>query len=86
MLFAQPHQSILVKPWRMGAALALLLAVAGCGQKGALYIPQTPVAAQRATLPQTVFGGSKGAAAPAAAASAPVTVPPPVLPDIPDMQ
>ena len=45
--------------------MALLLAVAGCGQKGALYIPQTPVAAQRATLPQTVFGGSKGAAAPA---------------------
>lgn len=33
--------------------------LAGCGQKGDLYIPDTPPAAQRATLPQTIFGGSK---------------------------
>ena len=80
MSFALQHRSILVT----GAALALLAGLAGCGQKGPLYIPQTPAAAQRATLPQTVWGG--GTTAPSAAASAPVTPPPPVLPDVPDIQ
>ena len=80
MSFALQHRSILVT----GAALALLVGLAGCGQKGPLYIPQTPAAAQRATLPQTVWGG--GTTAPSAAASAPVTPPPPVLPDVPDIQ
>lgn len=80
MSFALQHRSILVT----GAALALLAGLAGCGQKGPLYIPQTPAAAQRATLPQTVWGG--GTAAPSVAASAPITPPPPVLPDVPDIQ
>ena len=82
MSSARLHRTILIS----GAALALgplLLTLAGCGQKGPLYIPQTPAAAQRATLPQTVWGGST---APSAAASAPVTPPPPVLPDVPDIQ
>ena len=80
MSFALQHRSILVT----GAALALLAGLAGCGQKGPLYLPQPPAAAQRATLPQTVWGG--GTTAPSAAASAPVTPPPPVLPDVPDIQ
>ncbi|MDO5625197.1 MAG: lipoprotein [Pseudomonadota bacterium] len=56
-----------------GTALALL---AACGQRGPLYIPDTPAAAQRATLPQTIYGGSGG---PSAKASAPL--PQPALPD-----
>jgi len=39
--------------------LLLATALAGCGQKGPLFIPDTPAAAQRATLPQTIFGGGK---------------------------
>ena len=80
MSFALQHRSILVT----GAALALLAALAGCGGKGPLYIPQTPAAAQRGTLPQTVWGG--GTTAPSVAASAPILPPPPVLPDVPDIQ
>lgn len=38
-------------------ALVACLLLAGCGQRGPLYIPDTPAAAQRATLPQAVFGG-----------------------------
>lgn len=38
-------------------ALAACLLLTGCGQRGPLYIPDTPAAAQRATLPQAVFGG-----------------------------
>lgn len=59
----------------LGLVAALL---AGCGQKGALFIPTEPAAAQRATLPQTLRLG-----APAASASAPLpampasAVPPP---------
>lgn len=63
------------------AALTLAVAAAGCGQKGPLYIPDTPAAAQRATLPQTVIGGA-GAAAPARSGSAT----PSALPNVPDMQ
>ncbi|MGK6309999.1 LPS translocon maturation chaperone LptM [Variovorax sp. DT-64] len=58
------------------------VALAGCGQKGALYLPTEPAAANRATLPGLLLPGSgsadraaspgTGAApAPAAASSAP---------------
>jgi predicted small lipoprotein YifL len=68
MLFALPHRSILVT----GAALLLCTGFSACGQKGPLYLPQTPASVGRATLPQTVFGGSSAkASAPVAAASAP---------------
>jgi predicted small lipoprotein YifL len=30
------------------------VAAAGCGQKGALYLPTEPAAAQRATLPEVL--------------------------------
>ena len=78
MSFLPPHRAILVS----ALALALATLVAACGQKGPLYLPDTPAAAQRATLPQTVFGGS-GKAAPAPSASAPL---PPALPNLPDIQ
>lgn len=58
-------------------------ALNACGQKGPLFIPSTPAAAQRATLPQTVFGGTAAPAAPASAT--PAAVPPP-LPNLPEIQ
>ncbi|MDN4588940.1 hypothetical protein DBA29_10585 [Xenophilus aerolatus] len=36
------------------ACLAGLLSLAACGQRGPLYLPTEPAAAQRATLPQIV--------------------------------
>jgi predicted small lipoprotein YifL len=36
------------------AALCGLAVLAGCGQKGGLYLPTDPAARNRATLPQTV--------------------------------
>ncbi|WP_162578922.1 LPS translocon maturation chaperone LptM [Variovorax sp. PBS-H4] len=60
------------------------VALAGCGQKGALYLPTEPAATNRATLPGLLIPNSRNAdstaspatgaaAAPAAASSAPVT-------------
>jgi len=57
------------------------IALVGCGQKGALYLPTAPEAKGRATLPQTVRPGfgdgatpaANPASAPAAAASAAAT-------------
>ncbi|MFT3779527.1 MAG: hypothetical protein QM772_14870 [Ottowia sp.] len=52
-----------------------------------MTIPDTPAAQQRATLPQTVFGGARAPAPPASAASAPPRpVPVPALPNVPDIQ
>ncbi|HMN55778.1 MAG TPA: lipoprotein [Ottowia sp.] len=59
-------------------------ALSACGQKGPLFIPSTPAAAQRATLPQTVFGGTAArGGAPASATRAAV---PPPLPNLPEIQ
>lgn len=63
--------------------LAAILLLAACGQKGALFIPNTPAAAQRATLPQTVLGGAS--AAPATPTDLPPVAPPP-LPNLPDAE
>lgn len=46
--------------------------LAGCGQRGPLYLPTEPAAANRATLPETLLPGSRaprGNAAPAPAAA-----------------
>ncbi|MBP7452694.1 MAG: lipoprotein [Ottowia sp.] len=81
------------RSWALAAASVTLLTA--CGQRGPLYIPQTPAAAQRATLPQTVWGGggatpaSPAASAASAAASAAVPAyrpPPQMLPDLPDIE
>jgi len=49
---AMPRPTALIP----GLLLASLLAtgLTGCGQKGPLFIPATPAAAQRATLPQII--------------------------------
>ncbi|RYF61389.1 MAG: hypothetical protein EOO27_02250 [Comamonadaceae bacterium] len=39
------------------AALSALALLGACGQRGPLYMPTDPAAAQRATLPQTVVPG-----------------------------
>lgn len=52
-----------------GCALAVVLE--GCGQTGPLYIPNTPQAAQRATLPQTLFGLGKQSEPPRSGKDAP---------------
>ncbi len=82
MSFALSQRCILVSATTLGL-LALLPALSGCGQKGALYLPHTPAAAQRATLPQTVFGGAHTPRT-AASAAAPASPPAPVLPNVPD--
>lgn len=87
MSFQPQHRSILAS----ALAPIVLVALGGCGQKGPLYIPDTPAAAQRATLPQTVWGGARTAPAsaptPAAAPDSPLPPPPaPALPNLPDIQ
>ena len=69
---------------RIAVAALTAALLSACGQKGPLVIPHTPAAAQRATLPQTVFGGSAPPAVPASRASA--AAPPPPLPNLPDIQ
>ena len=44
---------ILVRRFALVASVAVLLVA--CGQRGPLYLPQSPAAAQRATLPQTLL-------------------------------
>lgn len=61
-----------------GIAALMLLGLAGCGQTGTLYLPTEPAAANRATLPESLWpvmpkkkkesadpGASKPAPAPA---------------------
>ena len=64
--------------------LALVAALGACGQKGPLHLPDTPAAAQRATLPQTIFGGSATDAP--ATRSVPAEPPSSVLPNLPDIR
>ncbi|MEG0052357.1 MAG: lipoprotein [Comamonas sp.] len=42
---------ILIRTFALAASTAALW---GCGQRGPLYLPTDPVAAQRATLPETL--------------------------------
>ncbi len=52
-------------------ALAVCAAMlTGCGQKGALFLPNTPESAGRATLPQTLNPWHKSAPAPQATPAA----------------
>ncbi|MEO9102848.1 MAG: lipoprotein [Burkholderiales bacterium] len=66
---------------RVSAVVALVLAVTGCGQKGGLFLPRDPAAAQRAPLPAAIgstlpdFGGYQDRDSPVPALpSAPATV------------
>jgi len=52
----------------------LCVGLTGCGQRGPLYLPKEPAAANRATLPQVLtpeFPGSGAAVAPMTPASGP---------------
>ena len=72
----------------LGFALPIVAVfLTACGQKGALVIPPTLPAAERATLPQTVFGKPKSAPG-APAATPPVEQAPrtPALPNLPETQ
>ncbi|MDR1968692.1 MAG: lipoprotein [Burkholderiaceae bacterium] len=64
-------------------ALAGMALLSSCGQKGPLFIPNDAAARQRATLPQTVFGG---AGKPQPPASAPATPALPIQPELPEIQ
>lgn len=68
---------ILVSPFARHAALSLVAAlfVAGCGQKGSLYLPSGEAAAGRASLPETLAPST--AVRPAQAASGPGAATPP---------
>lgn len=57
------------KPIVGGVLISLLFVGTGCGQKGALVLPNEPAAQNRASLPQVLRPA--GASAPAPAASAP---------------
>ncbi len=60
-----------VRPWAALTALVAMLAIAGCGQKGGLYLPTEPAARDRATLPQVLLPATSAApTAPATPASA----------------
>jgi hypothetical protein len=67
---------------RIAMAILAAAALAPAARKP-LFIPSTPAAARRATLPQTVFGGA--AAAPAPASRAPPRCRHP-LPNLPEIQ
>lgn len=65
-----------------GAAAVLLgaVALAGCGQKGDLYLPSDAVAPQRTSLPQTLRPGAAASAPqpidkPATGTASPVRAP-----------
>jgi predicted small lipoprotein YifL len=66
-------RSILDSQRVAGLALALSAVVLGaCGQKGPLFLPSGPAAANRATLPETLRpAGTTTAPAPTSPASAP---------------
>lgn len=55
---------------RLGCAAVLAALLAACGQKGPLFLPTAPAAANRATLPQTLSPAS-----PPSPAAAPATPP-----------
>lgn len=66
----------------MPAAIAVgtLLALAGCGQTGNLYLPKEPAAANRASLPQSLWPAmpdkkQPDSPAPPAAGPSPATAP-----------
>jgi predicted small lipoprotein YifL len=67
---------MLLMPMRRMIATGLMLVatavLSACGQKGPLFIPSTPAAQQRATLPQTVWGATAAPVRPASAAVAPM--------------
>lgn len=67
---------ILVSAPRLRLALAAVVVgvLAGCGQKGPLFLPTGAAAAQRATLPETL-SPARAASAPASGTATPAPRP-----------
>ncbi|WP_295855799.1 lipoprotein [uncultured Xylophilus sp.] len=68
---------ILVRAIALGGSVAVL---AGCGQKGPLFLPTGQAAVGRATLPQTLRPRLPGSAPATPAAAAGATAPTPASP------
>ncbi|MEJ8854403.1 lipoprotein [Variovorax robiniae] len=54
---------------------SLVVGISGCGQRGSLYLPTEPAAANRATLPELVIPGSRKAPAASPTPAPAATVP-----------
>ncbi|MFS4548898.1 LPS translocon maturation chaperone LptM [Comamonas resistens] len=52
---------ILVRCIALAACAASMAAISGCGQRGSLYLPNTPSAQERATLPESLGISSRSA-------------------------
>jgi len=62
-------QILVSAPWRrLALAAGMVGALAGCGQKGPLYLPTDAASAQRATLPQ-ILNPARAASAPSGTAT-----------------
>ncbi|MES2425287.1 MAG: lipoprotein [Pseudomonadota bacterium] len=66
-----PIRQILVT----AAALAALVGLGACGQKGPLFLPTPPAGVERATLPQVLRSSVTGTPAPAAPAASSASAP-----------
>ena len=62
---------------RIAIALSALLVLSGCGQTGPLYLPTEPAAANRATLPQSLWPTMPARQKAAPAETAPAATPAP---------
>jgi len=62
-------------PLRLALAASVVWALAGCGQKGPLFIPTGEAAAARATLPQTLVPAPPASAPPATGTASPISTP-----------
>jgi predicted small lipoprotein YifL len=60
---------------RLALAASVVGALAGCGQKGALYLPTGEAAAARATLPQTLVPAAPASAPSATGTASPIPAP-----------
>jgi predicted small lipoprotein YifL len=58
---------------RVALAAVVVGALAGCGQKGPLYLPTDAMAPGRATLPQTLNPAARAASAPTTRPGAPIS-------------
>jgi predicted small lipoprotein YifL len=62
-------------PRRLVLATGVVAALAGCGQRGPLFLPTTEAAAGRATLPQTIMPATPSSAPSATGTASPLRTP-----------
>ncbi len=61
---------------RLALAASVVGALAGCGQKGPLFLPTGEAAAARATLPETLIPARPASAPPATGTASPLPTTP----------